>query len=582
MDKVSKMIFTKGISLKNTIFLFSLCIIIILLVVMGSQLLFYNKELALSKVASKLKSITIDLKNNIEQKDITYSSTVKVLSFLENDANVLEIYSKLLKSNPSVYAIYTLSKDNKFIQVINLDIHKDLGNYFKAKQNDKWLKLEDVNNSLNSIQFTFYDENLNETSKRTSFNDYSAEKRPWYENALKNDEVSKTYPYEFLNAKAIGITYSKKSYDNKSIVSLDLLVHNYLDTLKTHIDLNSMELFLLEPSKRVLSYLSKDPKIFQEILNNDLVLDDYKRAKVIENNGKKYILRIINLDNYNNGYLALLGDYNKITEPYNKEALWLLSVFLFVNILTIPIILYLSRMIVRPIYSLVEQSNKIKSKDFNIVHIDSNINEINLLSNSFTSMSKSIYEHQTSLEEKILQRTEELHLKNIELEKLSITDKLTSLYNRAKLDTALKQEFDRAKRYNEVFSLILIDLDFFKSVNDTYGHQIGDDVLRESAQVFKSCIRETDILGRWGGEEFLIICPNSSSENAMVIAEKLNESIKKYNFTTYPKPITISLGISSFNHNISKAEDLLSFADIALYEAKKKGRDKAIIYNSIK
>lgn len=93
MDKVSKMIFTKGISLKNTIFLFSLCIIIILLVVMGSQLLFYNKELALSKVASKLKSITIDLKNNIEQKDITYSSTVKVLSFLENDANVLEIYS---------------------------------------------------------------------------------------------------------------------------------------------------------------------------------------------------------------------------------------------------------------------------------------------------------------------------------------------------------------------------------------------------------------------------------------------------------------------------------------------------------
>ncbi|OCL91835.1 GGDEF domain-containing protein [Aliarcobacter thereius] len=581
MDKVSKVIFNKGISLSNTIFLFSLLIVSILTIVIASQLFFYSEKIAISKINSKLEGISIDLKNNIEQKDITYSSTVKVLSFIEEDLNVIEIYTKLLETNSSLYAIYTFSKQNDFIQVIDLNIDKELGNFYNAKENERWLLLKSINHNVNNIEYTFYDKDLKISSQRIKKNNYDAKQRPWFKSAVISDNVTKTFPYHFINAQALGITYSKKSYNNEFIISLDLLIHNYLDSLKKHIEVESMDLFLFDPEKNILSYLSEDVNIFKNILNNNFDKEYYKKARIIEENDKKYILKVIDLETYNNGYLAVLADYELLTKPYKNEVIWLLSIFVVLNILTIPFILYLSRIITKPIYSLVEQSNRIKSKDFNIIQIDTNINEIALLSDSFTSMSKSIFEHQTYLEEKISQRTEELRIKNAELKELSITDKLTSLYNRTKLDDALKQEFERAKRYESSFSLIILDIDFFKLVNDNFGHKIGDDVLKETASILKSSIRESDILGRWGGEEFLIICPNSSSEDAILLAEKLNQAIKNHIFSTYPKQLTISLGISSFNKNIKSPDELLNYADIALYKAKENGRDKAVIFDNL-
>jgi diguanylate cyclase (GGDEF)-like protein len=125
------------------------------------------------------------------------------------------------------------------------------------------------------------------------------------------------------------------------------------------------------------------------------------------------------------------------------------------------------------------------------------------------------------LEQLVKERTVELSEKNKELEKLSVTDRLTGLFNRLKLDQVLEDELQRSQYGTNAFSVILLDIDKFKSVNDTYGHPVGDQVLVEVANLINICSREIDIKGRWGGEEFIIICRGTNFEIAIALAERI-------------------------------------------------------------
>ncbi len=193
-------------------------------------------------------------------------------------------------------------------------------------------------------------------------------------------------------------------------------------------------------------------------------------------------------------------------------------------------------------------------------------------------MSNAIYSYQHSLEKKVKKRTQELSLKNEELLKLSITDKLTGLYNRVKLDKTLHDEMNRSLRTGDIFCVILMDIDFFKKINDNYGHQTGDDVLVETAQVLQQLLRKTDVLGRWGGEEFLIISPLTSLENGLKLANKINVSVQLHQYSTYKNQVTMSLGVAAFQKNITKIEEIVANADKALYEAKHHGRNQVKIF----
>lgn len=163
----------------------------------------------------------------------------------------------------------------------------------------------------------------------------------------------------------------------------------------------------------------------------------------------------------------------------------------------------------------------------------------------------------------------------VELERLASIDKLTGAYNRRMIDEFMKQELESHKRDSKNFSLIMADIDHFKSVNDTYGHQVGDAVLREVGQIISSAIRKSDIFGRYGGEEFIIICPKTSSEQALILAEKIRQEIENFDFTEVGHK-TISLGISSLIDN-DEVEDMIKRADDALYKAKNDGRNKTVI-----
>lgn len=171
--------------------------------------------------------------------------------------------------------------------------------------------------------------------------------------------------------------------------------------------------------------------------------------------------------------------------------------------------------------------------------------------------------------------TTELEHSNRELARLSVTDKLTQLYNRMKLDELLTRELSRANRYGSKLSVILCDIDHFKSVNDVHGHQVGDKVLLDFANVLKANLRESDILGRWGGEEFLVIVPENSIREAEILAEKLRAAIADHQFPVVGHK-TCSVGLTA--HRLGDTESsMLARADEALYEAKQSGRNRVAV-----
>lgn len=165
-----------------------------------------------------------------------------------------------------------------------------------------------------------------------------------------------------------------------------------------------------------------------------------------------------------------------------------------------------------------------------------------------------------------------LALKTAELEKASVTDALTELFNRRKLDQALQDEAERALRYHTPLSLIILDIDHFKVINDTHGHQIGDQVLQAIARILCHKVRSVDIVGRWGGEEFLIICPDTTLEGAICLAESLRGLIEAFAFPIGIRN-TSSFGVAEFCSG-ETVRDLVARTDAALYRAKACGRNR--------
>ncbi|ABV36545.1 conserved hypothetical protein [Shewanella sediminis HAW-EB3] len=158
-----------------------------------------------------------------------------------------------------------------------------------------------------------------------------------------------------------------------------------------------------------------------------------------------------------------------------------------------------------------------------------------------------------------------------EIERLSVTDTLTGLNNRRRLDELFINEFDRFNRYERQFSMILLDVDHFKQVNDKFGHKVGDKVLIEMGEILASSVRKNDLLGRWGGEEFLLICPETSIDGAIDLAEKIRKIIEDTDFPEIGS-VTASFGVTVSIKDDSD-EDMFIRADNALYTAKRDGRN---------
>jgi len=183
-----------------------------------------------------------------------------------------------------------------------------------------------------------------------------------------------------------------------------------------------------------------------------------------------------------------------------------------------------------------------------------------------------------SLEDKVKERTKELEYSNKELKLLASTDPLTKLYNRRYFTKTSEHILDIAKRNKTDLSIIMLDIDNFKVINDTYGHIVGKNVIILVAEIMQDCSRKSDIICRFGGEEFIILTPETNIDGAIVISEKIRSEVEKNDIQIKDGTelkFTVSIGVSKVDNELDSNDiSIIKRADEALYEAKKSGRNR--------
>lgn len=181
-----------------------------------------------------------------------------------------------------------------------------------------------------------------------------------------------------------------------------------------------------------------------------------------------------------------------------------------------------------------------------------------------------------ALQDELAEKNAKLQELLAKVEVLAITDPLTKLFNRRHMEEYINRELKAAFRYHSPLSLLMIDIDRFKSINDELGHQAGDTVLREIAGVIKESVREVDVVGRWGGEEFVVILPRCGKDEARQTAERILHDVSEHNFSAMnDRQVTVSIGIAGVpDPSIDNSDKLLDASDRAMYMAKKNGRNR--------
>ncbi|WP_455757685.1 GGDEF domain-containing protein [Sulfurimonas sp.] len=296
--------------------------------------------------------------------------------------------------------------------------------------------------------------------------------------------------------------------------------------------------------------------------------------------------------NNNNIYLANIVIYSDDLAIVNRIkvgfSMILINAIIKSTALIILFMIAFRNHLERPLQSLTQKISELQweNKTDRSIHIDFiNKNELSVLQSKFNQLLSRISTEEDKrlelikkqniqLEYDVKNRTVELQKANEKLKILATTDVLTQLNNRSKIDEELVKQHDNFNRNKRVFSIIILDIDYFKNVNDTYGHQIGDYVLKTISMILKENTRSIDMVGRWGGEEFLIVCTETYIDGAYAMAENLRTSIEAYKFE-YIEHITISLGISQIKEDMSIFE-LIKKTDKALYQAKDEGRNRSI------
>lgn len=169
-------------------------------------------------------------------------------------------------------------------------------------------------------------------------------------------------------------------------------------------------------------------------------------------------------------------------------------------------------------------------------------------------------------------------LKTHELLKQTTTDPLTDLLNQKGLRDQLKIEIERAKRHSRPLCLLMMDVDHFKDINDAGGHLMGDAFAREVANKLRLAVRNIDFIGRYGGDEFLVVLPDTEIVDALMIADRIRSHISEIQISGLKSRPTVSIGLTTLKPDLASVEEMLAFADKALYQAKHRGRDRVEVF----
>ncbi|RXK13904.1 hypothetical protein CP965_00195 [Halarcobacter mediterraneus] len=365
----------------------------------------------------------------------------------------------------------------------------------------------------------------------------------------------------------------EKSIRNDAKVVSSLVFQNLYTVMKNGGDKENINQMILELEESI-------PDIEIKILNPDSLPKDFKvnreNLKVSTHVKDGQYVELKSSIYYKEECLSChqkvkIGDLAAVTQidypilnlKISLKEIVLLTTFLFLITITVFFSIWymlLKKYFVQPINSLIEQIKKITSHEDleNKVYIDTSLKEVKELEKTFNEQNKKIVESYK------------------DLEYISNTDSLTKVLNRKRFDEYSEMLSKTCKRYNKIFSLMLVDLNGFKLINDTYGHHIGDEILVLFSTLVKSTIRETDQFFRTGGDEFIILFPNTEIENIQIIIDKIND---KFEETPYSKKdlkiiISASFGVSQFGIDGVDIDQLKAVADERMYKDKQKNKQK--------
>ncbi len=327
--------------------------------------------------------------------------------------------------------------------------------------------------------------------------------------------------------------------------------------------------------KRVVKKERIDIPITQALLGNEIIMNyapDYMEEPVMAST------RYIQEQDWGLVVKIREKEVNSILSESNRLLLWLEIIII---VLSVFLGILFSFYIANPIEKLKKHTHTLAQGDFSVRPVPEGWHEAKELAISFNTMAESLRELNENLNKKVAERTQELDEANQQLKEIAIRDPLTDLYNRRFLIERFEQEFNRARRYETSLAVVMLDIDHFKQINDTWGHAAGDNVLKKIAEFLNESMRDSDILGRLGGEEFCMILPTKNPSSILPVIERLRIGISEINFQLVDKTfnVTCSFGIAVFNKDIKTPDELMDRADKAMYKAKSGGRNRVEQYS---
>jgi len=306
------------------------------------------------------------------------------------------------------------------------------------------------------------------------------------------------------------------------------------------------------------------------------------------NDGTTYLINYNYNSIYDLGLIALQpkSELDAMAAYVRNVSAIMLSFAIFAILL---VAFWMIMMLARPLSRLIEHITQITNGNMDIeeIHVGKRHDEIGQLSKAFNQMHSTIQRqirelnnHRKMLEQEVYERTQELEEANKKLDLISRTDELTQLPNRRDMNETIENEVGRSARTHKPFCFIFIDIDHFKNVNDTYGHQAGDMILKSVSCTVRNLLRKYDVLSRYGGEEFLTLLPETDLEGAAVVAERFRKQIENttIRYAEFDIKVTITLGVSLYDPKLG-ADRSIQLADKALYEGKESGRNKVVVWD---
>ncbi len=259
-----------------------------------------------------------------------------------------------------------------------------------------------------------------------------------------------------------------------------------------------------------------------------------------------------------------------------EAAVWSIGAVLLLSLIAAALYFSIGLLVARPLRRLRQTVRAMSEGNLDARASAEGVSELSELGSTVNRMAEALQRERENLESVVSARTLALVQANEALEKASVTDGLTGLFNYRRFHEDLNAELKRAERHNEVFSMLMLDVDYFKRVNDLKGHPTGDEVLRQVAAVVKEALRQTDIVARYGGEEFAAILPRTGKAEASLVAERVRVAVAHQLASPerYGQAVTVSIGLATFPEDALGTETLLAAADRALYIAKNAGRNR--------